>query len=459
MIRVKLLRSTRALEMTENRTASGVNERTLLNATDRLGNRRGAILLLVAVSMVALMGLLVMAIDGGLVQRQRRIAQLAADAAVKAGAIEIYRDRTDSVAASARSEATRNGFTHGVGGRVVTVTYPSTEPGFSGPFFVQVAVRDTVRTIFGSLIGRALVPVNARAVGGVTGTTNNCIVSLEDHDDHAIIVQSGGQVVAQGCNVAVNSDHPDALCVTASEGGSLQASQISITGGYDSGCAGSVSSYSTGQTPVTDPLASVQLQVSDTSGACNGAYGAYDHIDVSMTLNPGVYCGGIGIAKSTTTVTFNPGLYVIKGGGLSVSSDATINGTEVSFINLNPPLPESPNKFDVINIAGSTANLSAMTTGTLAGVLFYTPLNQGDPGHVQLNNLHSAAFSTLTGTLYFPDQELHIGSGHDAGVPTTLNLNGGIIAGIINFAADARVNVTGFNGGEPYGILRASIVR
>src|SRR6266567_3446367 len=145
----------------------------------RNSNRRGAVLLLIAISMIALMGIMVMALDGGLLQRQRRIAQLAADAAAKAAAIEIYRDRTDSVVASAVSEATRNGFTNGVGGRVVIVTYPSTEPGFSGNQYVQVQVRDTVRTIFASILGRPRVPVNARSVGGVTGTTQSCVTALD----------------------------------------------------------------------------------------------------------------------------------------------------------------------------------------------------------------------------------------------------------------------------------------
>ena len=70
------------------------------SAGGRLANRRGAVLVLIAVVSTALMALLVLVIDGGLIQHQRRVAQLAADAAAKAGAIEILRSRTDSVIAS-----------------------------------------------------------------------------------------------------------------------------------------------------------------------------------------------------------------------------------------------------------------------------------------------------------------------------------------------------------------------
>jgi Flp pilus assembly protein TadG len=57
------------------------------------GNRRGAILLLMGVSMVALMSLLVLCIDGGTLQEQKRRAQTAADAGALAGAVEILRNR------------------------------------------------------------------------------------------------------------------------------------------------------------------------------------------------------------------------------------------------------------------------------------------------------------------------------------------------------------------------------
>jgi hypothetical protein len=421
-----------------------------------VGTRRGAILLFIAVSLVALMSLLVMAVDAGNIQRQKRIAQNAADAGAQAGAIEIYRERTDSIIASARSEASRNGFTHGVGGRTVTVTWPNTGT-FAGNFFVRVNVQDTVRTLFGGIIGRSLVVVNARAVGGVTGTTQACIVALDPDDSHSLIVESGGHVNAAGCNVAVNSDASDALCVTASEGGSLVAGSVSVHGGYDSGCAGTVSpSPSVGQPTIVDPLAStVSLQVSDTSGACIG--GSYDLFTVTtdQTLNPGIYCGGIKAGKSTSIARFNPGLYIIKGGGLSVSGGGTVIGNGgVTIVTLNAPAANGgASKFDVVDF-GSDANVSltAPASGPWAGIVFYSPIGQGVVGHVIENQITSAANATITGSIYFPDQQVRLGSGG------TLTIAGGVVAGVVRFRSDSNVNVSGFAGGEPYGVKRASVV-
>ena len=434
-------------------------------------NRRGAVLLLIAISMIALMGIMVMALDGGLLQRQRRIAQLAADAAAKAAAIEIYRDRTDSVVASAVSEATRNGFTNGVGGRVVIVTYPSTEPGFSGNQYVQVQVRDTVRTIFASILGRPRVPVNARSVGGVTGTTQSCITALDADDRNALIVQSQGHLNVDGCNISVNSNNTKAVCVTSS--GQITGNvSISITGQYDSKCdaLGSNVTLSQGQPAAADPLQSVTPQVSDTASTCIGNKYDEHQFDFAAngSVNPsvgaggvGAYCGGIHVAKSGVTLTMNPGVYVIKGGGFDTSSGGSVTGSGVTIVDLNGPseFGLGAGKFQPISIQGvGVANLTPMTTGTFAGIVFYTPRGQGGaPVTVQLNRIHSSATAVIGGSMYFPDQQIEVGSGN--GPSTSLTINGGIVAADVNMAADSYVNVLGFAGGTPYGVRQASLVK
>jgi len=436
-------------------------------------NQRGAVLALVAVCMVGLMALMALAIDSGLIQRQRRIVQLAADAAAKAASIEIYRDRTDSIVASAVSEATRNGFTNGVNGHVVIVTWPSTEPGFSGNQFVQVQVRDSVRSIFAGILGRSRTPVNARAVAGVTGTTLSCVTALDPSSKDALIVQSQGHLDADGCAISVNSTDPQAVCVTS--GGAITGTtSISVAGQYDSKCdaLGANVTLKQGQSPASDPLQSVTLQASDTTSqavsACAG--GVYDEHQFTLTsnatLNPsvgpggvGAYCGGITAAKSGVMVTLNPGIYVIRGNGFNISSGGSIQGNGVAIINLNPPTGTAVNKFGPINIAGSgSVNLTAMSTGTLAGIVFYTPrFRGGAPGTVQLNRIHSSSTAVIGGSMYFPDQQLEVGSGN--GPNTSLTINGGIIGGIINFAADSYIHVLGFAGGSPYGVKQASLVK
>jgi hypothetical protein len=428
-------------------------------ATGRLANRRGAVLVLIAVVSTALMALLVLVIDGGLIQHQRRVAQLAADAAAKAGAIEILRSRTDSVAASARSEAARNGFTQGVGGRLVVITYPSINGSFSGAKFLQVTVRDSVQSIFAGLFGRTKIPVNASSRGGVTGTNSACITSLSPTLKQALLVHSDGRINAVGCNVSVNSNNAEAMRV-ADNGSSLIADKISVTGGYFYSGGTAVlnpNPPTTGAAPVVDPLAAyVTIQVSDTSGACIGGTYKLFKVTSDSTIYPGNYCGGIDVANNTGFAHMAPGTYVMKGGGFTVESGARVIGNgPVTIINVNAPAANNgAGKFDVINFGSAgSVSLSAPISGRFANILFFTPLNQGPAGHVQLNRIHSDANATLNGSLYFPDQYLEFSSGG------TLTINGGLVASSLEFGSDARVNVTGFAGSSPYGLQKASLVQ
>jgi hypothetical protein len=148
-------------------------------------------------------------------------------------------------------------------------------------------------------------------------------------------------------------------------------------------------------------------------------------------------------------------LYIIKGGGLSVGSGGTVIGTNATIINLNARAADGgASKFAVVDF-GSDANITwtAPTSGRIAGIAMMSPPGQGVIGHLQQNQITSSADATITGSLYFPDQELRMGSGG------TLTINGGTVANDILFRSDSRVNVTGFAGGSPYGVKKASLVQ
>src|SRR5260370_10519050 len=95
----------------------------------------------------------------------------------------------------------------------------------------------------------------------------------------------------------------------------LQATKYEIGGDYhDGGCTLSPApdkNRGTGQ--VSDPL-SWASPPSFTAGHCDYT----NWTNVSLTLSPGTYCGGITIS-SGLVATFNPGTYVLYGGGMNVS--------------------------------------------------------------------------------------------------------------------------------------------
>ena len=88
-------------------------------------------------------------------------------------------------------------------------------------------------------------------------------------------------------------------------------------------------------------------------------------------MSPGVYCGGIQIKNNNYTL--NPGNYILVGGGLTTQdSNSNIAGAGVMFYNTFGATDKGMQAYSPINIAAtSTVDLSAPTTGTYTGILFF----------------------------------------------------------------------------------------
>jgi len=107
-------------------------------------------LLLIAVGMLALLGLTAIAIDGGNVYRDRRQAQNAADNAALAAALAITQNQDWQQAASTR--ASQNGYLNDGVRSVVEVYYPPVEGPYAGNTeYVQVIITSHVSTYFASM--------------------------------------------------------------------------------------------------------------------------------------------------------------------------------------------------------------------------------------------------------------------------------------------------------------------
>jgi len=396
--------------------------------------RRGAVLVLVAVSMVALMGLLVLVIDGGALQRQKRIAQAAADAGARAGADEIFRNRPSSdVQPAVLRETSRNGFTDG-SDATVAVTYPTTSTNAAGSNYVKVVVQRTVNGSFASIFGSSAVTVRAQAVAGL-GSANTCLDITEPSASDALSVKSGS-LATVGCGIVVNSTNATAVELPAN--GEIDAQSVAVVGGPAVAPGGVTGAWTSGVPPAPDPLGYLTMPA---VGACNGAYGAYANYSGS-TLSPGVYCGGIGLHNAT--VTLSPGLYIIAGGGLDFKQ-ATVIGNGVTFVLTNAPSANggasayAPITTDV----NSDIRLSAMTTGSLAGVLFYADPSAGVAGTVYTNELGSSSAAAFNGSMYFPTQTLVAKSN------SPVTINGGVVVKSLGITTGQQNIVIDAMGGGP----------
>src|SRR5688500_12198161 len=154
-------------------------------------NRRGAILVLVAAALVAVVGLLVLVVDHGDIQYRKRMAQAAADAGARAGANELYRNRpAGDIEPAVLRETARNGFTHGVNA-TVTVVYPTTSVNSPGSNHVRVTVERAVSMNFASIFGLTSSTIRASAVAGMGTANTSCLTITEQTAAEALYVKSG----------------------------------------------------------------------------------------------------------------------------------------------------------------------------------------------------------------------------------------------------------------------------
>lgn len=190
--------------------------------------------------------------------------------------------------------------------------------------------------------------------------------------------------------------------------------------------------------PEPDPLG--YLQPPSYSGCTHN--GRVKVSSGTVSLNPGTYCGGIEIA-SGSTVTFNPGLYIVKAdsndGGLLVASGSSVKGTGVTFFNTGGE------KYKPIELmSGSSADFSAPTSGQWKDILFYQDRTAGKPGNVYYNRIQSNIVAKFVGIMYFPTQILDLATSG-----STVTITGAVVARMINIDSGSNVIVKGDGSGQP----------
>ncbi len=411
------------------------------NHASRTGESGQAIVLVIVSLSLFLMGALGLGLDGAQMYAHRQMAQTAADAAAQAAMMSI-KDGTYSTSAHPFSTAATftctvppaaldlrtpcvyaqyNGF--GTSTDTVTVSFPSTVTGVSLASVTTPAVTVTVQRILTTslmrFLGISTVTIKAKATSGMVSTVPPTCLYVLDPAAASAFVASNGATVNMNCGLEVNSSNAAAASVTG--GASVTATSATVVGGATVNNGGTITpSFTTGVAATTDPFASLP---SPAVGACtqtnyNPGYG-------SWTLNPGVYCGGITISNGSTAV-FNPGTYIIKGGGIQFIGGSTITGSGVMFY-----LTGTNSTYGSVNMSnGVSVTLSAETSGSYLGVLFYQ-----DRSITSSNNATfiGGSTETLTGTLYFPTTGVTFSNGSSGGGNTA------VVADTVDFSGGANI--------------------
>jgi Flp pilus assembly protein TadG len=256
---------------------------------------------------------------------------------------------------------------------------------------------NAVTPAFMKMFGFATVDVSASAVAA-TPSPPVCVLMLDGTASPALELKSNASFTLNSCGVHVNSTGGSALKIDSNA--SVQAAYSKVVGGASDTSTGSFSPPAqTGQAAMTDPYAA--LAAPATAGC------TYNNVvldSVTVTRNPGIYCNGLQI-KNNANITFNPGVYVIKDADFLIDSNSRVTGAGVTFY-----LHGVGNKFHFTS--NTILNLSAPTSGTYAGVLFFAAR-----ANTAQHLIDSNTAANVSGSMYFPNStalfnsNTNIGSG------------------------------------------------
>jgi len=321
--------------------------------------------------------------------RQKYSMQAAADAAALAGAQELSlsdakRENVAEVVKQVVESHVRANGRHLGAAPVITARV------VNKPQQVEVEIRSEAQNSFGPSLGIANLELHVTAVARIMGQPNICVLALDTHETGAISLESRAKMTGRNCAVFSNSSASSGL--TIRDQAVLSASTICSAGGVV-GQGSMIPPPYLDCPQFDDPLAG---RPEPSSAGC-------DHLATAIvaqkrTLKPGVYCLGISIA-GLSSVTFEPGVYVIKNGPFLVSGLAEIKGEGVGFYLTGAAFF----LFDPL----TKIELEAPKTGPMAGLLFFGSRSQSK---LLINTILSSSAQKLTGTVYLPNTSLIIDS-------------------------------------------------
>lgn len=352
-------------------------------------DRSGAVAVTVAIGMTAMIGVLALGTETGLWYVTKRNLQNVADAAALGGAFELGSGgNSGAVSVAALQDAKRNGF-QAAGGASITVHTPPISGKYVGNTqMVEVTASQQSTLLFSSLFLNSL-KVGARAVAKAGSVGDACILALDTVINDAANFTGSTTIALNNCGISANSTAEDAVSVSGSA--SVSATFVKSSGGYDVSGSGVLTTDTiiTHAAATADPYADLNAPA---AGSCTSVPKSKD-----FTLDAGTYCDGLALQGK---IHLNAGLYVINGGTLKVTAQASISGTDVTFVLINNA------KLDITGGGGIT--ISAPTSGAWAGIAFYSDRNNSK----QVNKLNGNSLTAITGAVYMPSQELDFSGGN-----------------------------------------------
>lgn len=417
-------------------------ERFLTAAGRAWRDESGSYVLIFALAAPALIGFAGLASEGGLWFYQQQKLQGAADSAALSGATLHGIDASNDLALQVRGVAVTYGYNTATPGTTVTVHTPPASGHFAANTkAVEVIVTMSQPRLLTAVFSSTPLTITARAVALAANAGNGCVLSLDPGARGATNSQGSSAIVLTGCAVYDDSGNSSGLV----NGGSatINAESVNVVGGVSGGSGiTTTKGINTGILPVADPYASV---VPPPFSGCDSNSLV---LHTTVTLNPGVYCNGFKL-NAGANVTLNPGIYYIDRGAFSVTGGAALQGTGVTLVFTS----STGSNYATATInGGAVVNLTAPSSGTMAGLVVYgdhaMPLGTAF-------KFNGGAGQTLTGAVDVSRGDLFYAGGTSAASAGCIQLIGDTVSFTGN--STLAVNCTGV-GTKSIGASKASLV-
>ncbi|RWN36744.1 MAG: pilus assembly protein [Mesorhizobium sp.] len=252
--------------------------------------------------------------------------------------------------------------------------------------------------------------VNVRVTSAVKMATSAvpCIIVLANNPQ-ALLLNSGANVNAESCVIDVHSTRDPAFIMNA--GVTMNISKLCVKGTKYIKNGGTLSKLETACAVTADPYAGAIPEPAvpstcTTSGAHDGQ---------TQTLNPGLHCWVN--FNGSPTITFNPGLHIIKG-PMIINSGAKVIAEGVTFY--------FPDTDSMIQANGAlTITASAPSSGAYKDILMLEktsdPANNANKRQYVFNGSNG---ESLTGIIYLPNRDVTYNS--------TTNITSSKISMVVN---------------------------
>ncbi|WP_158266633.1 pilus assembly protein TadG-related protein [Alsobacter soli] len=311
-------------------------------------------------------------------------AQQAIDAAVLAGA---------QAADANRSTTAQGAFAAAFSmpaGAAVTASFATNADGtFSG------AAQGTIASTLMRLVGVPAMAVRASATATPAKRTPVCVLLLQPSGS-GLTMSSNSLIDAPNCEIDIKSSGASAALLNS--GSAINSSQVCAQGAFTLNSAASRASYKANCASAADTLGSA-LPAPPAASPCrynNKTWAGGNN--TSITVQQGDICGGMNF-NTPATVTFEPGVYRVRGGPIKFNSSVSVIAAGVTFYF------EDANSTLQMNSAASFS-ITPPNSGTYANIAMYEAsiANRTDL------TINSSSSGSMEGVFYLPSRNITLNS-------------------------------------------------